>query len=136
MAKLQKDRRAGQSGPAANGIEVVNLAAMRAQRSQQPRYVVDQNGKRHALSGLTLDSYLAMLEIDQMYRTMADDPDNEQQAAMMQSMRDAILAALPDFPVGGLYFEELPVVLRAVQEAVMPGSMAENASDAEPGKST
>lgn len=141
MAKLQKASRAGQSGPAAKngGIEVVNLAAMRAARSQQQRFVVDQDGKKHYLSGLTVDSYLAMLEIDQMYRGIndSDEPGAEQQVAMMQSMRDAIQAALPEFPVGGLYFEELPVVLRAIQEAVMPGGPpAEHPGDAEPGKST
>jgi len=135
----KKARRAGDASPAASGTEVVNLAAMRAQRSQQPRYVTDQNGQRHYLNGLPLDSYLAMLEIDGMYREMAESgesPDGAQQTALMQSMRDAIQAALPEFPVGGLFFEELPVVFAALQNAGMPEGVKENGADAEPGKST
>lgn len=135
----KKARRAGDTSPAAGGVEVVNLAAMRAQRSQQPRYVTDQNGQRHYLNGLPLDSYLAMLEIEGMYREMAESgeaPDGAQQGALMQSMRDAISAALPEFPVGGLFFEELPVVFAALQNAVMPEQIKENGADAEPGKST
>lgn len=122
-------------------VEVLNLAAMRAARSRQRPVIVDQYDKEHDLSGLSLDAYLALLEIEGDFGNLARDEQDgkmgrDRQIALIKRMRDTITAVLPDFPAGGLYLDELYAVGQAIQRAVMPGRIQEIEGDAEPGKST
>ena len=126
-------------GSANTRVEVLNLAAMRAARSRQRPVIVDQYNVEHDLAGLTLDAYLALLEVEQEFGDLQDEENagklnRQRQVALIHQMRDTITAVLPEFPAGELFLDELNMVVQAIQRAIMPSGIREVEGDAEPGK--
>lgn len=104
---------------------VLNLQEMRAKRAADAAIIVDGEGNEHVLAELTLDSYLALIDI--MHRLQAvrtetpDDAGIEAMVALVREMKEVVQTVLPTFPVSGLSMDELMLVVNTI-EAHMPGS--------------
>lgn len=120
---------------------VLNLKEMRARASDAP-VIVDFDGKKHAVTGLPIDGYLALIGVQDRYNTIAAGETRamEELVDMIVEIKSLIESAIPGFPVGGLLLEELMMVVQAIQGAVVGEESATTdggaGGDATPGEST
>lgn len=113
---------------------VLNLKEMRAKRASDAPVIIDGDGNPHALVALTLDSYLALIDIMQrMQAARADGDDSTENigktVGIVNEMMDVVQAILPTFPVRSLELEELLLVVNAI-ENYMPGAPAVGGAEA------
>lgn len=123
---------------------VLNLKEMRARASDAP-VIVDFDGKEHAVTGLPVDGYLAIIGVQDRFNALSG-PDGQDARSLeglvdlINEVKSLITAAVPGFPVGGLLLEELMIVVQAIQGAVIGGESSESdggaGGDAGPGEST
>lgn len=112
---------------------VLNLKEMRAKRASDAPVIIDGDGNPHALVALTLDSYLALIDIMQRMQTAraeGEDADNiGKMVGIVNEMMDVVQAVLPTFPVRSLELDELLLVVNAI-ENYMPGAPAVGGAEA------
>lgn len=119
---------------------VLNLKEMRARASDAP-VIVDFDGKKHAVTGLPIDGYLALIGVQDRYNTIAAGETRavDELVDMIAEIKSLIASAIPGFPVGGLLLEELMMVVQAIQGAVVgeeSGTDGGAGGEAAPGEST
>ena len=115
---------------------ILNLKEMRAEKAKQQSVVTDQNGKDHVLGGLTIGSYLDILSLEETFNSLQKDEsegsgdERKDQMALIDNMKEFILGILPEFPVDGLYLDELFLVIQAIQSGITPAKEGEDSGDA------
>ena len=120
---------------------LLNIKAIRKERESETPVIVDQNGVEHPVRGVSVDTYLQTLELEEAFTSLQElEGEDMQEAGKSQTqllilMKGLISSVLPDFPVGGLLLEELFSVVTAIQSASTDGSEdAKGAVDEELGE--
>lgn len=111
---------------------ILNLREMRAKKEVEQPVITDQNGKDHPIGGLTLGSYLDILALEDAFTVLQSKEDSEgseggskDQIALIERMKEFILSVLPEFPVNGLFLDELFLVIQAIQSEISAGNAKE-----------
>lgn len=108
---------------------VLNLQKVRAERSANAPVIVGPDGVEYPISGISLDGFLAILELQQ---AMAGG-DSGELAALMPQIKALVSELLPGFPVGDLTLDELMLVINVIQAGTGPEPTGDG-SDDEPGE--
>lgn len=98
---------------------VLNLQQTRAERSITTPVIVDFDGVEHPINNLDLDAFLAIMEIEQEFRSV-NPADRDSQLRLIGRLKDLITVVLPGFPVGGLQLDELMQIGQILQLSVAP----------------
>lgn len=108
---------------------VLNLQKVRAEKSANAPVIVGPDGKEYPVSGIPLDGFLAILELQQAF----SEGTAENLPSILPGVKSLVSDVLPGFPVGDLTLDELMSVIGAMQVATGPEA-AEGGSDGEPGE--
>ncbi|MCB0040694.1 MAG: hypothetical protein KDE23_13490 [Caldilinea sp.] len=108
---------------------VLNLQKVRAERSATAPVIVGPDGVEYPIGGIPLDSFLAILELQQ---AMASG-DSGNLATMLPQVKALVGELLPGFPAGDLTLDELMLVINVIQAGTGPEPTGDG-SDDEPGE--
>lgn len=112
---------------------VLNLQQLRADRSAAAPVIVGPDGKEYPVSGVPLDGFLAIIEMQQAFA----EGGSARMTEIIPDVKALVESLLPGFPVGGLTMDELMAVIAAMQTEIGPqaaGPGAEGTDGDEPGE--
>jgi hypothetical protein len=117
---------------------VLNLQRARADRALQAPTIIAPDGTSYIIGGLTLDTYLQIIELeDALGAVTAGDPGESEiksQAGLLVAFKGLVERAIPGFPVGDLELHEIMQVVRAIQVQGAPTPGEGGSEEAEPGE--
>lgn len=99
---------------------ILNLQKMRAERDRI--VIVDPKGKEFDLSGITVDSYLQIIEYEDKFKDLDVNEGSGNtlkiQEQLLEQTRNFVESIMPGFDTEDLYLDELFAVFAAIQSGI------------------
>lgn len=112
--------------------KILNLQQIRAERNINKPVIVDQDGVEHVITGVRVKDYLALVDLQESFsKLQTTDGEAPDQTNIIDAVSTLITTVIPNFPVSGLYLDELFEIANMIQESV-GGDKKEDAPGGQP----